>query len=434
MNAKMGWLGPAAASRGETLLGSRGIRVVVVVGGVAGLLAVAGCGTLASAFQSGSRAVIAISPTNSNSSDVGADAPVVVKASGGSLVAVAVSGPDGLVPGSLDDGGARWVSEADSLDFGAEYKVSARAVDEDGEQVSKDLAFTTMSPENEAGAYLKYVSDGEAMGVGMPLRLEFNDPVENRREVEQNLSVSTGRELNGAWSWDEDGKAVTFRPQQFWPAHNVVLLEAGLKGVELAPGRYGAEDLKAKLKIGSRMISLVDAESLTMTVARDGEVIAELPVTTGKAGFETREGIKPIMAKEGTVVMDAASGGTSRSSSEYYRLTVRNSMRLTWSGEYVHAAPWSTGSQGRRNVSHGCIGMSSSDASWFYGISDVGDLVVVTNSGRDQDANNGITAWDTTWADWLASSETGPRVIPATPALLKETETNQSSESSETDS
>ena len=32
--------------------------------------------------------------------------------------------------------------------------------------------------------------------------------------------------------------------------------------------------------------------------------------------------------------------------------------RLTWGGEYIHAAPWSEDVQGRQNVSHGCVNVS----------------------------------------------------------------------------
>ena len=35
---------------------------------------------------------------------------------------------------------------------------------------------------------------------------------------------------------------------------------------------------------------------------------------------------------------------------------VEYAMRVTYSGEFVHAAPWSVGSQGNANVSHGCTG------------------------------------------------------------------------------
>ncbi len=35
------------------------------------------------------------------------------------------------------------------------------------------------------------------------------------------------------------------------------------------------------------------------------------------------------------------------------------------SDNYVHSAPWSVADQGKRNVSHGCINISPSNAKWF---------------------------------------------------------------------
>ncbi len=37
-----------------------------------------------------------------------------------------------------------------------------------------------------------------------------------------------------------------------------------------------------------------------MTVSRNGEVIKKIPVTTGKPGYDTRNGVKVVLAKEGT--------------------------------------------------------------------------------------------------------------------------------------
>ena len=49
-----------------------------------------------------------------------------------------------------------------------------------------------------------------------------------------------------------------------------------------------------------------------------------------------------------------------------YVIDIEYAQRLTWGGEFIHAAPWSVGSQGSANVSHGCVGMSTADAGWLY--------------------------------------------------------------------
>lgn len=146
-----------------------------------------------------------------------------------------------------------------------------------------------------------------------------------------------------------------------------------------------------------------------MTVYRNGEAIKSIPVTTGKPGYDTRNGVKVVLGKEGTVRMTSASIG----SSDFYDLIVHNSVRLTNSGEYVHAAPWSTGSQGYANVSHGCTGMSSANAQWFYENIRAGDIVQVVNSSGDMMApfGNGFGDWNLTWKKW----RTGSALVADTP-------------------
>ena len=57
-------------------------------------------------------------------------------------------------------------------------------------------------------------------------------------------------------------------------------------------------------------------------------------------------------------------------------------MRVTYCGEFLHAAPWSVGSQGCANVSHGCTGMSTANAAWLYNQSKRGDVVEYVGSDR----------------------------------------------------
>jgi hypothetical protein len=82
-------------------------------------------------------------------------------------------------------------------------------------------------------------------------------------------------------------------------------------------------------------------------------------------------------------------------------------MRLTWGGEFIHAAPWSVGDQGRRNVSHGCINMSTPNAAWLFARVLTGDPVVVRNAGPRVDVGNGWSDWSVTFSQWLERSATG---------------------------
>ena len=390
-------------------------RSAVALSGVAGLLALSGCASISSALKSGSDAVIEVLPVpEQGTSAAPVHSPIVVRVAAGTLSDVLVTGPKGPVVGTMNPSQTEWTSNSATLNFGSRYAVKAKAVDLEGTPTERTVELTTVKPKKTVDGQFTYFMNNDTVGVGMPVRIEFSQAVKNKAAVERNLKITSTKPTVGAWSWSADNQAVTFRPQTYWPAKTKVKVAAALRGVQIAPGIYGERDMKAAFKTGASMVSTVDANSLTMKVRKDGKLVRTIPVTTGKSGFETRSGIKPIMAKEGTVVMDAASGGTPRGSSEYYRLTVNYSMRLTSSGEFVHAAPWSVGSQGRASVSHGCVGMSTGDAIWLYDQSRVGDVVVVKNTGRKQDLGNGITEWNVSWKKWLARSKTGAITVGPT--------------------
>lgn len=143
-----------------------------------------------------------------------------------------------------------------------------------------------------------------------------------------------------------------------------------------------------------------------MTVYKNGAAINKIPITTGKPGFETRNGVKVVLSKEYVVRMRGTTVGIAEGSSDSYDLPVYYATRVTWSGEYVHAAPWSVGSQGYANVSHGCTGMSTSNAAWFFNHVRVGDIVKVVNSNGAQMAafDNGFGDWNVSWANWRSGS------------------------------
>jgi len=83
---------------------------------------------------------------------------------------------------------------------------------------------------------------------------------------------------------------------------------------------------------------------------------------------------------------------------------VKWDVQLTPSGTYAHAAPWNEGKFGVVNGSHGCIGMSTSDAKWFYDQVRLGDPVTVVNSVDTVATNNGYGGWNVGWATWQQGS------------------------------
>ncbi|MFD4814964.1 L,D-transpeptidase family protein, partial [Streptomyces sp. NPDC058418] len=193
-------------------------------------------------------------------------------------------------------------------------------------------------------------------------------------------------------------------PKDYWPANGTVTATSNLQGVKVSKQLYGDATKPMKMSTGDRIEAIVDASAHYMTVFRNGEEINNIPVTTGKPGFSTRNGIKVVLGKEYFVRMRGATVGIG--GGENYDLPVYWATRVTWSGEYVHAAPWSVGSQGSANVSHGCVGRSTGYAAWFYETVQEGDLVQVVNSAGDymEEFGNGYGDWNIDWSDWRDGS------------------------------
>ena len=353
-----------------------------------------------------SAATIDVTPASA-SVDVPVDQPVTVTAAAGKLTAVTLTDQkDRTVAGAMSADGASWTS-TDPLRIADHYRLVAAAVDTDGVTTERSAFFATVAPRKVLETSISPLG-GQSVGVGMPIIVRFNATVRDRAAVEAALTVTSSKPAEGAWSWVSDTE-VHYRPKEFWPAYSDVKLDVNLKNVNAGKGVWGMANRTVKFHTGSSMVSVVDVDRHTLTVYRNGKKTRVIPVTTGKAEFLTRNGIKVILEKHTMKIMDSTTVGIPKSSPEYYRLEVPYAMRVTWSGEFVHAAPWSTGDQGRDNVSHGCVGMSMSNAIWLFNQSTVGDIVKVVGSSRPLEPGNGYTDWNVSWSDWLAGSATAPQ-------------------------
>ena len=390
-------------SRGNT-------RALVVVPACVGALLLTGCTSTLTVTTAkiDPTPLVSIAANPQSGTDIDPDTQVVIEAELGRLTEVSVLGPEGEVPGTLSEDGSRWSATNAALDYSATYKIAAQAADARGRVQTIDSSFSTLEPEKFFTAEVS-PSAGEIVGVGEPIVVNFNKKVDNKAEVEAALSVRTSQPVLGAWAW-RDNRTVEFRPKDLWPGDMAVEVELNLTGVQAKPGVFGEADTTDAFSFRPSMVSVVNAKTFTMDVYKAGELIRTIPITTGKLGFETRSGTKVLISKERSRVMDAATGGTATESAEYYRVTAEYAMRLNYTGEFVHAAPWSTGSQGNANVSHGCVGMSTANGEWWWNQNEIGDVVIVENTSRLQgDDGNGLTVWNAPWDEWLAKSMTGPQ-------------------------
>ncbi|MFD9497780.1 Ig-like domain-containing protein [Streptomyces sp. NPDC060035] len=337
---------------------------------------------------------------------VRAGVTVKVTAAGGTLTSVTVADGDGhALRGTVSADGASWVSLRKAAP-GTSYTVTATTAAEAGTKSTTTSVFTT------AGAAKVNKVDwrpgaNTTVGIAQPVSLVFDRPVTDRAEVEKQLKITTSDRTEGSWGWMKDWSGrdrVDWRPKEYWKPGTKVTLDAQLNGTDSGDGGWFVRDYSTTFTVGASQVAQVDLDRKLLTFERDGRTVRTIPVSGGTPGGDKRSwrGTAVLMAKEGTINMNSETVGLGDS----YDKMVDSSMRLTWSGMYAHAAPWNGQWFGKANMSSGCIGMSDTDAAWFYGQVRPGDPFEIT--GRDTKGTvapgNGFGDWNVPWDRWQAMS------------------------------
>jgi lipoprotein-anchoring transpeptidase ErfK/SrfK len=238
----------------------------------------------------------------------------------------------------------------------------------------------------------------------MPVIVQFDVAVTDKASIERHLSVQSSPRQVGAWHWISDHE-VHWRPRSYWKPGTEVTVDADINSIPAGNGVFGQLSRTSTFTVGDAIVSRVNIRTHRMQVYRNGTLLRSIPISAGKPGFTTRSGTKVIIEKHRVKRMDAATTGISRDDPEYYNIEdVEYAMRVTYSGEFLHAAPWSVGSQGSANVSHGCVGMSTANAAWLYNMSKRGDVVEVSGSDRWMTLTNGYGDWNASFADYKQGS------------------------------
>jgi lipoprotein-anchoring transpeptidase ErfK/SrfK len=214
-----------------------------------------------------------------------------------------------------------------------------------------DLGVTDISP-----------AVGKVVGVAAPVEVTFAEPVTNRARAEQSITIESNNTPTGKFSWLSN-QVVRWTPDGFWPAHSPISVTAG--------------GFKTDFETGSKVMGVADISDHTFTVSIDDVVARQMPASMGKPKHPTPIGSFTALEKDKSVIMDSRTIGIPLNDPEGYRLTVADAVRITSGGVFVHSAPWSVGSQGNANVSHGCINLSPDNAAWYFDTVHVGDPVIV---------------------------------------------------------
>ncbi|MDQ1380353.1 MAG: hypothetical protein QOJ71_1072, partial [Actinomycetota bacterium] len=274
-----------------------------------------------------------------------------------------------------------------------------------GLTVAATSAFRTVTPTARVAATV-FPDNGMTVGVAQPIVIRFDHFVDSdtsRAAVLSHLRVTESRPVAGGWHWFSS-RELHFRPQQLWPSGEQVTVDTNLDGWDAGHTLWGTGRQHVRFTIGHSHIAVANLSTDQMTVSEDGRVIATYPFSGGRPTDPTMNGMHIVMDTQSVVRMVSSTNGIPVNSPDGYDELVYADVHISDTGEYVHSAPWSVNSQGRTNVSHGCINLSPSNALAFFAFSRVGDLVEVVDGPRPPVAgDHGVMDWGTPWSDWTSA-------------------------------
>ncbi|WP_245541688.1 L,D-transpeptidase [Sporichthya polymorpha] len=377
------------------------MRVAAFVGAcVMALTACGGDGDKLSPVAARSAMGLTVYPAY-DATDVKPDSTITVNGTYGRLDEVQVFDSTGtVITGEFSEDRTAWVADR-RLSPNESYTVIARGTSEKGAAVSQTSRFNTLKvmEKDQTGSNFILPLDGSTVGVAHPVVVQFNHNILNREAVLESLTIETSEEVEGGWYWI-DAREVHWRPKEFWPSGTKVTVRENLVGLDMGDGEWGTSRRESSFTIGREQVIKVDVKRRELTVVRDDDVIRRVDVSTGKPGWETRNGTKVIMEKvTGKIWTNEAIDAP-----ENYRLRSSYAMRMTNSGEFLHDATWNN-RIGSANTSHGCVGMSLADMRWMYNNTIIGDPVITIGSPKKfTDLWNRYQDWNVDWDQWLTGN------------------------------
>ncbi|GAA4658450.1 MULTISPECIES: L,D-transpeptidase [Amycolatopsis] len=348
--------------------------------------------------EAGAAVKVSIEPAQTT--NVNPKTPIVVKAANGTITDVTVTNTTKgtKVNGTLSPDKTTWTS-SDVLGYGAKYSIDAHAADAKGKTVEEQSTVSTLSPAKQANPNMIPAPSAVAqtgVGVGQPIVFQFTYAVKNKADVEKQLSVTSNPPQQGSWYWVDD-KNVHYRPKTYWQPGTTITVSAKIYGVDFGNGVYGATDRTETYHVHDSWIAKADGNTEQMQIFHNGQMVKSMPISMGKDSTPTHLGAHVISDKQKDYTMDSCTYGVCQGDPNWYRSEEHWALRMSNDGEFVHENPNSVGSQGRSNVSHGCINLNADNAQWFFNNFGLGDVVEVSNSGGKQ-----LPVWDL-YGDWALS-------------------------------
>ncbi|GGC72810.1 L,D-transpeptidase family protein [Hoyosella rhizosphaerae] len=328
--------------------------------------------------------------------------PFSVTVDNGTITTATLTNPEGkVVESEMSADRTSWAT-AEVLGYGRTYTLEVEATGPGG-TTQTTSQFTTLTPSNLTMPYLM-PWDGAVVGIGQPVAVQFDEPIPDRERAQELITITTEPTVEGAFYWVSN-REVRWRPEEYWAPGTTITVDVDVYGRDLGDGLFGEANRNVTFTIGDAVIATADDLTKTISVAVNGEVVYTMPTSFGKARTPTPNGTYIIGDRQRSMIMDSSTYGVPVSSSDGYRTRVEWATRMSYSGIFVHSAPWSLGDQGYRNVSAGCLNVSPANAQWFYNNTKPGDLVIVRNTvGGTLSGIDGLGDWNIPWETWKAGN------------------------------
>ena len=228
------------------------------------------------------------------------------------------------------------------------------------------------------------------LGLGMPVEIQFSEPLADRKSIREHVSVrGGGEEIPGKWLWYGQ-KRVQFRPDPVWPAFSTVEVTVKPGGLKSARGGLMEHPVTGGFETGPDKRIRVYLDKQRAEALENGQVVRTFKISSGKAKTPTVTGSFYIYARYLTKTMRSQAKPGEKG---YYVVENVPYAQYFYSGYAFHGAFWHNGFGTPH--SHGCVNLSTrkrnhrwpnavEDAGWLYQWGALGVPVTVTNKAQAQ--------------------------------------------------
>lgn len=216
--------------------------------------------------------------------DVAVDTPVSVRVSAGTFDSVVMREDNGTkLSGSFNDAKTAWTAD-ELLQPDTAYLVATEASDASGLVAKQRMPFRTTALSLAEQTYANIIPlDGETVGVGMPVIVQFDVPVTQHAAFEKQMSVTSTPSQRGSWHWMSDTEA-HWRPATYWKPGTTVNVDLAVDSLAAGNGIYGQSDRSISFDVGRSVVMKTNLRTDQMGVYVNGSLARTVPITGGKSG------------------------------------------------------------------------------------------------------------------------------------------------------